>query len=314
MTVKNCVENIRQIFPKVGETQVLKELDKAQKDFALETEILSKTSTLSNLSTTTAWILPSDCQAVYSIEAFDSAGLPIDLNDKNLTYLIDQNTLTFIDTNGTVIGGLPTNIDSVYVSYYYKPTSITAISDAFTIPEIFHSAPEARIFEKFYSRFPTLSIQTQQGIIQSVDWSAVKFWDGEYQRLKIEAKKYKNINQDRISKTYSYDFMGYPNLINRTKPTTSGTIIVPLSSIYSKYVRVVAISPSVTTVGIPYGLGTITAAVVGGVIQISSSAEFTDTMFVVPNQNTNYALISASLIEVYPPVNWGTLAIEIYES
>jgi len=314
VTVKNMVENIRQVFPQIGETQVLKEIDKAQKEFATETEILSAHGELSAPSTNISWSLPSSCASVYSIEAFDSDELPVDLSDESITYTIDQGVLTFIDTDETVITGLPTTIDSIYINYYEYPTLIDGVSDSLDIPEKFHPAIEHKVLETLYSRFPTLTIQSQQGVSQSVDWNAVKYHNGEYNRLRVEAKKYKNINQDQIPKTYSYDFLGNPSMISRTKPGSGGTIIAPLSSVYSKYVRVVATSPSTTSVGIPYGFGTISTSIVAGVVYVTSSAEFTPTMFINTNQGINYSYISTSSIEFYPPASWGTLVIEIYES
>ena len=312
MTAKTIVESVRQIFPTIGSTQILKEIDLVQKEFADETEILTASAELTSPSTNTVWALNSSIKSIYNIEAYDSNSLPVELDDVNLTYNIEFGQITFIDTTGVVITGLPTGINSIYVSYYKIPASITAETDSLEIPEQFHEGILARVFERFYSRFP-IDMVVQGQIVKAVDWNAVKYWNGVYTEIRIKAKKYKNINRDSMDASYTVDWAGYPNIIKRTKYLGAG-IMLPLSSAYTKYLRVTATSPNTVTVNTSFGFtSTITASIVGGVINIGSTAEFTPTMFVVNNQNANYAYSSTSLITVSPAANWGTIVIEIYE-
>jgi hypothetical protein len=313
MTVLYAIEQVEQLFPKVGRTQIIGELDKAQKEFVNDTKILTKRSALTSISTNTSWTLPTDCIEVLGVELYDSTGLEVYLDEVSLTYMISNGVITFYSTEDTLITGIPTSVTYIYLDYVYVPTSLTVETDTFTIPEDFHEAVLDRVLAKFYARFPQ-PVVTQNGSVITIDTRSIQYWNSEYNKKRIEGKKWFNIQKDQTHATIIKDFMGNPLTVRRSLPSSTGTVPVNnYGALYTKYYRFTATSPSTLTENETYGFTSpIVLSIAGGTITATSSAEFTTSMFIVPNQSINYLYISTSSIEFYPPTSWGTLVIEIY--
>jgi len=314
MTVLNIIEQVEQLFPELGRTQILLDIDSSQKEFADNTKILTKQGQLSGISTNISWALPSDCVEVYDIELYGSDDMELYLDEEDLTYHIDRDVITFLDEDDDSLTRLPSAISYAYLDYVYRPASITLETDSLSIPEDFHEGILAKVLSKYYARFPQ-QIITSGGVIKAVDLKMVSYWESVYDKQRIEAKRWVNVNKNNIGSEAKKDILGYPISVRRKRNLTSGAIPVNAYNLfYSKYYRFTATSPSTLTENEISGFsGAITLSIVGGTITVSSSAEFTSSMFIVPNQSVNYSYISASAIEIYPPSGWGTLVVEIYK-
>ena len=316
MTIQNMIETIQEVF-KIGEPQILKEIDIAQKELCAETNILTTEAALSDIYTNITWTLPSDCKQVREVSFYDSNGMALDIYDLELAYQIIFGKITFVHTDGdTVLSGLPSSITYAYLDYVKHPTTLTLITDSLTIPENLHEALQAKVFKKLFSLYP-VDMLTRDGAIKARDWTAVRHWDIEYEKRKREAKRQANIENDATDYSkIKRNFLGEPEGVPRQRISTTSTIYISaLTSIYSKYVRFTATSPSTIAISEQFGWTTsiATPTITNNVITVLSSAEFTNTMFAITNQNINYTKVDASnwTFDVYD--NFGTIVIEIYE-
>jgi hypothetical protein len=310
------IETIQSVF-NIGETQILKEIDIAQKELCAETNILTTEAALSDIYTNITWSLPSDCKQVREVTFYDSDGMQLDIYDLELAYQIIFGKITFIHTDGTtILTGLPSSITYAYLDYVKHPASLTAVTDSLTIPENLHEALQAKVFKKLFSIYP-VELITQNGVIKSRDWSAVRYWDNEYEKKKREAKRQANIENDATDYSkIKRNVLGEPEGVPRQRISTTGTIYISaLTSIYSKYVRFTATSPSTISIDEQFGWTTsiATPTITSNVITVLSSAEFTNTMYGNPNQSINHRKVSASswTFDVYD--DYGTIVIEILE-
>lgn len=92
-------------------------------------------------------------------------------------------------------------------------------------------------------------------------------------------------------------------------------VLMPKDSLYTKYFRFTATSPSTLTEDSKSGYGTITMAMDGNDIVITSSGEFEQTVNLDDTQNSSARWVSSSEIRFtpYPFLNWGTIQGEIVE-
>lgn len=309
MTLQHIYETAKQIFPQIGETQIVQEADRAQKELARDTEILETTVSLSSPSTNVVWSLPSDFLKVERIDYYDSSDNPLYVgNDIYIDYEVEQDKIFFRGTNSTNITGLPSDVSTVYLRYSKLPLSLSNISSSLSIDEQYHEGVLAKVMERLYARFPTVSIEGGR----IIDWRAVDYWKGEYNDVRLQAKRDKNNKTNDDINVVSYPHGGDFYLQKRVKDSSGGSVAGTLVG-FSKYVKITATSPSTVSVGTPIGFSSVSASESGGTISVTTSAEFSVNTFVVPNQNINYSYISSSQIDLYPPSNWGTLVVEIYE-
>lgn len=207
MTVQNIVEEVRTVFPSLGETQLVKELDKAQKDFVAQTRCLIGLYQLSSPDSYTAWKLPSDIDLVFDIDVFDSNGKPLYMEDDNIVWKIMGDYLLFYDLDQQRITSLPSTYYDVYLWVYKKPSSISDINGTLSIQEEYHPYLVNYIFAKAYSLYP-IEIGTTNGIIKARDWNAVRFHRNEYERGIREAKKKTNMHKTMRYELTAPDFAG----------------------------------------------------------------------------------------------------------
>ena len=216
MTIQRSVEEIRQAFPEVGITQIINDLDKAQKDFVLETNLLTTLVALTSISTTVKFTLPTDYNRLIELLAYDSTGLPVYLDTLNLAYKVDDTYLyVYSTTPDTIITGMPSTISTLKLNYYNKPNALIAITSTFGVNDEFKGAVEAMVYEKYYSRFK-VEVQTRSGdIIKVRDFTATKYWQGKVQEYRIRAKRYVNSKDTRPIEVINYGQAGNYNLQKR---------------------------------------------------------------------------------------------------
>jgi len=190
MTLQNIIEIVKESFPDKGEPRIIKEIDLAQKTFVEETDITKDRAALSGLSSGVSFDLPSGYLKVKRVDFLDSNNKVI---DHPLIYNIEFDKITF-DATDYDITVIPSSIAKIIINYVPRPADITSRSDSFTIPQEFIPAIEAKVMERFYALFPTITTTDKNGnSIMVKDWNAVHYWVSIYDKYRIEAKKYVNM-------------------------------------------------------------------------------------------------------------------------
>ena len=184
MTVLNIIEIIRQVFPQIGETQLIKEIDNSQKQFVEETGIYTAQSSLTGLTTAKVFTLPTGFIRLNRVNFLNSSGEVI---HNPLMYNVGYGKIAFDDRRSTITA-IPDSISKIVLDYVKTPTTLTSIDSTLDIAEQFHGAIISKTMERLYARIPTRIIEGNS----MVDWNAVSYWKGEYKDYIIKAKKYIN--------------------------------------------------------------------------------------------------------------------------
>ena len=196
MTIQRSIEEIRQVFPDIGVTQVINDLDKAQKDFCLEINLLTTSMALTSISTTVKFTLPTDFNAIIELLAYDVNGMPILLNNYRLAFSVDDTYLYVYRTDSVIITGIPAAINSLYLKYKAKPTALTTITSTYSVSDEFKGGVEAVVYKKYYGLFP-VDVRTRTGeIIKSRDSNMYRVWSNEVKEYQLKAKRYVNSCKD----------------------------------------------------------------------------------------------------------------------
>ena len=116
MTVEHIQEEIEAIFPKVGRTKILQDINEIQKEFCRRSQILVGTSDETIATDTVAYGLPTACGALSSVVFKDSDDAVLTGTDK-LKYEVNQGTITFKNFYHEAITEIPSGISTI--SYYY---------------------------------------------------------------------------------------------------------------------------------------------------------------------------------------------------
>jgi len=74
-TTQHFLDSIKQIFPSVSDTQILKDIDKAQKLFSNETGLLTAVGQLTSISTSVGWNLPDDFVELYGVDPMETLNI-----------------------------------------------------------------------------------------------------------------------------------------------------------------------------------------------------------------------------------------------
>lgn len=295
-TILKTVEEIKQVFPIRGEAQIIFDLDKAQKDFINETQYLNKSSSLSGLTSDFAWALPSDFVEFKSLLVYNSSGEPLRLIDYYLDYEISGGYIVFKSTNSTVITSIPVGIATIYLSYYYRPATLTAITSSFSVEDEHIDGLKARVLESYYATIPVDTFNYRTGeIVKLRDLNSAGYWKGKAKEYEIKAKKY-IIGKNNIGfkGAINYGMAGSFLLPLSSEITGGGTISSQLlSALYSKYLLFTSVAGVVTVSSSSFGWSsTPTVAYLANVFTITSAnSEFTDTMLADSN-NRNFNITS----------------------
>ena len=221
-TLTNIVEMIRQVFPDIGDTQIVIEADKAQKYFAQKTKVLTAEVALTSVSSNLTFSVPSDFLSLYRVDFYDTNSDPIYMDDKNLGYDVEHEKITFFSTTSTPLDEIPTDIIYIHLQYYKSPTSLSTIASSLTVDEEFYDAVIARLFEQMYARFPVSMMDRSGNVVKAIDWTGVKYWGGQFEILAREAKKKRFDKSDFTSReAVMYTDPAKTHLAKRTKRTLS---------------------------------------------------------------------------------------------
>lgn len=314
MLLKNIQEKIQRVFPQIKQAEIIKDISDSQEKFADDSEILTSIAQLTDPQSNITWVLPSNLKAIKDVLFYNSSDMPILKSDLDVEYEIVLGKITFVNTDGTQLTRLPTNVSSAYLEYTKYPETIDSISDSLEIPNNLHEGILADLFHKYYSQIP-VPVPTRDGVVQMISLNVAKYWEGQYNNYVRKGldQRYKDRTDYTSTKR---DYLGFPKKIPRQKiATTANVQLSSLSSLYSKYIRFTIVSPDTLAISEQFGWDTdiATPTVVSSVVTLASSAEFTDTMTAMPNEKLNHRKVSASSWTFDLPDTFTTILFEVWE-
>ena len=141
MTVKQMVELVTQSFPAFGRTQILFELNIAQREFCFATDVLMSVASLNRTDDAVSitaesvetWQLPIDTYRVIQIDELYTE-----------QYEIQDDKLLFVSIDKW--------ITSLLVRYTRIPQVMANDADSPSIPEEFHEAILCKVMAKYYRK------------------------------------------------------------------------------------------------------------------------------------------------------------------
>jgi hypothetical protein len=125
MTSEHIQEEIEQIFPSIGRTKILQDINEVQKEFCRRSQILVGSSDETIVADTVAYSLPTACGALTSVIFKDSAGTIL-LGENTLKYEVHQGTITFKSYYQKQITEIPASISTITYYYVKIPTTLIA--------------------------------------------------------------------------------------------------------------------------------------------------------------------------------------------
>lgn len=321
MTTQHYLDSIKSVFPQIPDTAILKDIDKAQKLFATEVGMTTALGQLSNISTNFAWSLPTGFRRLIEVRMYDTSGHPLYFGDSGLAinYEIQLGKLYFYSLNSTPLSVMPSSISSIYIIYECLPTTILTQDTALEVEEEFRDAIEHWILKDYYSKYP-VDTTAQGQVIKARDWNAVKYHQGEYERIKIKAKRYANSKESTLGDFVNYQHAGKQRLPLRHYDSAYSSItigtITALGTIYSDFAlyNINTNDSGVIAEAVQVGFTTIAASKTGATLTITSTAEFSNNVFIECNNwETSWVQNSSSLITVTLPASFTDLSIQVYE-
>lgn len=319
MTTQAYLDAIKQAFPSVSDTQILKDIDRAQKLFATEVGLTTATGQLANITTNFAWTLPAGFRKLIDVRLYDSSGNPIYWGDEyaQISYEIQLGKFYLKSLTSTPITATPSGIGRIILVYETLPTTILTQDTALEIEEEFRDAIEHDVLRKYYAKYPTLM---GEGGVQLKDWNAVSYHTKEYEKLRYQAKRYKNSKETTLGDTQNYQFAGRQRLPLRSydsaySSTTIGTITA-LNTIYEKFALYNINTSDTGTIdeAVQVGYTTIAGSKSGVTFTITSTTEFGNDTFIESNNwEVSWVQNSSSEIVVTLPASFTDLSIQLYE-
>lgn len=260
MLVQKILEEINQVFPKLGETQIIHDLDIAQKDFVVETDYLEDYASLSNPSTNCSWALPSDYRKFKSVLVYDSSGNPLYLEDYDIAYEIELGNIYFYSTNSTPISVMPSAIAYLFLVYYKEASDLTTPASVFEVNDEHLKGVYAKVYKEYFAKYPTDVVTATGTIISTINPTISNLWERTETQYRIKAKKYINLKNDTSDGHAIYQEAGKWLFPKRIKSLSGSTTPVSTSASGNVKEANYIITPSgVTQVGDLVGFSSMTA-------------------------------------------------------
>lgn len=277
MIIQKVVEEINQIFPELGEPQIVHDLDVAQKDFVAETNYLEDYVLLSSPSTNSAWALPSDYNGFKEILLYDVSGNPLYLEHFQHEYEVSYGKLYFHSSGNTPITGLSSDIAFAYLGYYKKAATLANPSNSFEINDEHLGGVYAKIYKEYYAKYPTPVLMPTGTVIKTLNLQASNFWSNEEIKNRIKAKRWVNSKNDTSDGHALYQEAGKWLLPKRIKALIGTTSSVGSSDTANVKEANFIITPSGTTlVGDLVGFTSMSAVIDGGLTQVTFTGDVSD--------------------------------------
>jgi hypothetical protein len=150
MTFQQLVENILEVFPHKGDTQIKIDLNQAQRRFAEKTKCFIKDVDIS-LGSVYALnlIYPTDLIVPYDVTLFDSAGNKL---EDLVEWEIKRGYIEFTDRTDIDSLTMPSDIARISLKYAAYPALMSADTHIPDIPIEFHEALEYAVLAKYYQK------------------------------------------------------------------------------------------------------------------------------------------------------------------
>jgi len=316
MTTLHQIESIQQVFPKVSRNQIRLDLDIAQKLLVANAGAITTVGSLSSVTTSVAWTLPSGFVEFIDFVMYDASYNPIYIGEKNYKYEIENDKFFVYSTTSTPISGL----DCTYAQIIYKslPTTLSSESTSMEVEEYYRDALESYVLSKYFAKFPTATIIQGQPVM-ALNFQAATFHKNNYNDLRIRLKR--EVNSRLVS---SGNVVNYPHAGAFYLPRRMGEAVaastVDISSISDQYTKFAyfKVTGDVTSQAatLETGYTAITLTVSGDTATLSSDAEFDEETILTPNlinADAYWTRNSASEIVITLPAGWTTFSFEIYE-
>jgi len=323
VTTLRLFEQVKKVFPGLGETEILQEIDNVQKELTEESKALAARGQLVDISTNTAWVLPAEFLELFDVVAYDSNSNPVFLSSYNLAHEIEFGNFHLYSLTETPITGINSGITSIYLEYYKKSATVNSLTSVLEFKDVFHAGVRAGVLRNFYSLYP-VDIAINDKIIRAKDVTSIKVFDKEYERV-IKRLKRSRYPDATHAQAQNYQFAGKFELPRRTDALgTAQTFqsINALSTIYSKYASweltyPIGVTASITPVGFT---GTISAVITNNRLYlVSTENEFANTMDWDANQEDIQTPIpvggfsNTTWIFDLPLGDWGTIKFVIFQ-
>ena len=234
-------ESVQQLFPDLGQTQIILEIDRAQKKFCRKTKILKEVGNLATLTSKAHWDLPAGFIELYEVELYDSSYAPLHKVDEDIDWYIDSGGsfglggggttmgLRFYSTNGTEISSIPTSITYILTRYAVAPTTLATVATALDVTNddqtegIF-----ALVLESFYARIRVpLGTDRNGNAMVGIDAKMVTYWQAKAREIELDAKKWINKLDSTERRTRNYQHAG---LYSLPKEHTDATLVAAATS------------------------------------------------------------------------------------
>lgn len=258
MLLQAVIEEINEVFNHLGETQIIHDLDIAQKDFVAETNYLEGYTSLTNPSLGCAWTLPSDYNKFKEILLYDVNGNPLHLEDYQITYEIEFGNIYFYSTSGTPITVLPAAITYLYLGYYKNAADLISPASVFEVNDEHLGGVYAKVYKEYYAKYPVPVITQNGTIIKTLNFQAAGFWANQEILYRIKAKKWVNSKNDVSDGHALYKEAGEWLLPKRIKSLISISQIIMTTNI--KEANFIITPSGITQVGDIVGFTAMTAA------------------------------------------------------
>jgi len=217
-SIQRSVEEIRLIFPAVRESEIIFDLDRAQKDFCRETRILETVSTTLTLPGKCIFNLPATFNSLYRIDFFDTSNKPLYMQDLAIRYTIGEGKISFFSVDGTDMTSMPSNIGYVYLVFNARPSALTIITSTWSVDDEYIEGVVATVYKQYFAKYPTKTV-TPQGVVESLNFTAVGYYKEEARKAEAKAKKYRTLKDTSPVKVINYQTGGaytMPKPVNQT--------------------------------------------------------------------------------------------------
>jgi hypothetical protein len=204
---QNYIEEIQQVFPNVGKSQIKRDINLIYKDFSRRTEILERKANLTFTTSTVSYALPSDLTKLIRIDFLDSAGTYLDAKD-SCSYIVENGYIYFVNSKGEQITQIPSTISAISLYYVYIPTAMATNTDIPSFPMEFEDALVYGVMAKYHNKFATITRNLPDGSTMLIpDKTSAQFYEIQYEKSIREAKKYANSKRSYPStKTRYYQY------------------------------------------------------------------------------------------------------------
>jgi len=314
MTTLHQIESIQQVFPDISRNQIRLDLDTAQKLVVSETGVITTTGSLTSVTTSVAWTLPTGFIKLLDFVMYDASYNPIYLEERNYKYEIVNDKFYVYSTTSTPIEGL--DCTYAYIIYEALPTTLSSESTELEVSESYRDALESYVLSKYFAKFPTPYVIRGQ-LVTAINFQAATYHQNIYEKLRIKLKKEFNSRETTDGNVINYPQAGKFYLPRRMgEAVSAGTVDV--SSIGEQYTKFAyfKVTGDVTdqAATLESGYTAITLTVATNTATVSSSAEFDLETIIIPNNwDATWVRNSSSEIVITLPSGWTTFSFEIYE-